>query len=154
MRPLTQFANLLTLGLAACGSGSNLAPFPDPPDHFAFAYASPSCAPWDGRAVEILLTTMPAADPEKARPQLRLAIYPGTTELEGATYRWPAEQLMATGARCDGGACRTAPAGEIRLGHVHPDSTLDGTVTLRFAPDDVLSGGFRAVWRSRRMLCG
>jgi len=61
---------------------------------------------------------------------------------------------MATGARHDGDACRTAPAGEIRVGVVHPASTLDGTVTLRFAPDDVLSGGFQAVWRSGRMLYG
>ena len=76
-----------------------------------------------------------------------------TPGLEGATYRWPADPEVATGARCDAGSCRTAPAGEIRLGAVHPDSTLEGTVTLRFGPDDVLTGGFRAVWRSRRMLC-
>jgi hypothetical protein len=154
MRPVTSLTNLLTLGLAACGSGSDLAPFPDPPDHFAFAYATPSCAPWDGSAVEILLTTMPAGDPEAARPQLRLAVYPRSAELAGTTYRWPDDQLMATGARCDADSCQTAPAGEIRLGTVHPDSTLEGTVTLRFGPGDVLTGGFRAAWRSRRMLCG
>jgi len=145
---------VLALTLTACGSGSGLAPFPNPPDDFAFAYASPSCAPWDGRAVEILLTSAPSADPEDARPQLRLAIYPRTPELQGTTYRWPADQEMGTGARCDADGCRTAPAGEVRLGAVRPDSTLEGAVTLRFGPDEVLSGGFRATWRSRRMLCG
>jgi hypothetical protein len=151
---MTRLAGALTLGLTACGSGSDLAPFPNPPDDFAFAYASPSCAPWDGRAVEILLTATPSSSPEDARPQLRLAIYPRTPKLEGTTYRWPADQEMATGARCDADSCHTAPAGEVHLGAVHPDSTLDGTVTLRFGPADVLTGGFRAIWRSRRMLCG
>jgi hypothetical protein len=154
MRPVIRFTTLLTLGLVACGSGSDLAPVPNPPDDFAFAYASPSCAPWDGRAVEILLTEAPSADPEQVRPQLRVAIYPRTSELEGTTYRWPADQEMATGARCEADSCQTAPAGEVRLSAVRPDSTLEGTVSLRFGPGDVLTGGFRATWRSRRMLCG
>ena len=153
MRPVIRLTSTLTFGLTACGSGSGLAPFPDPPDDFAYAYAAPSCAPWDGRAVEILLTTAPAADPEEARPQLRLAIYPQTPDLEGTTYRWPADPELATGARCDADSCRTAAAGEIVLTAVYPDSTLEGTVTLRFGPQEVLTGGFRAIWRSRRILC-
>jgi len=144
----------LILGLAGCGSGSDLAPLPSAPDNYAYAYASPSCAPWDGRAVEILLTTAPAAAPEEARPQLRLAIYPRTPELQGTTYRWPVDQEMATGARCEADSCQSATEGDVRIRSVHPDSTLEGTVTLRFGPGDVLTGGFRAVWRSRRMLCG
>jgi hypothetical protein len=149
-----QLIGAIGVGLTGCGGGSTLAPLPNPPADFAFAYATPSCAPWDGRAVEILLTTKPSANPEDARPQLRLAIYPRTLGLEAITYRWPADPQTAIGARCDSGSCETAPAGELQLRAVHPDSTLEGTVTLRFGPEDVLTGGFRAVWHSRRMLCG
>jgi len=104
--------------------------------------------------VEILLTTRPSDTPENERPQLRLAIYPREVEISGRTYAWPAEPEMATGARCAGDSCRTASSGEIRLMSVRPDSALDGTLTLRFGPDDVVTGGFRAIWRPRRILCG
>jgi len=34
------------------------------------------------------------------------------------------------------------------------DSALEGTVTLHFGPNETMFGGFRAVWRPRRVLCG
>ena len=140
--------------LVSCGSGSALAPVGNPPGGFAYAYASPDCAPWDGRAVEILLTTKATAEPENERPQLRLAIYPREPEVAGRTYLWPAEPEMASGARCADDSCQSALAGEIRLHAPRPDSALEGTVTLRFGPNDVVTGGFRAAWRPRRILCG
>jgi hypothetical protein len=140
--------------LAGCGSGPDLAPAPGPPADFRYAYASPDCAPWDGRAVQILLTTTPAAAPEEARPQLRLAIYPRETELADQAYRWPNEPQVATGARCTTDSCQTASAGEIRLGPARADSALEGTVTLQFGSTETLIGGFRARWRPRRMFCG
>lgn len=140
--------------LISCGSGASLAPAGSPPGNFAYAYAAPDCAPWDGRAVQILLTTKPTADPENARPQLRLAIYPREIEVAGRTYTWPAEPEMATGGRCPGDSCQSAVAGEIRLHAPRADSALEGTLTLRFGPNDAVSGGFRAVWQPRQMFCG
>ena len=140
--------------LISCGSGASLAPAGSPPGNFAYAYAAPDCAPWDGRAVQILLTTKPTADPENERPQLRLAIYPREIEVAGRTYTWPAEPEMATGGRCPGDSCQSAVAGEIRLHAPRADSALEGTLTLRFGPNDAVSGGFRAVWQPRQMFCG
>jgi len=148
---LATSAALILLG---CGSGSDLTPIPNPPDGFAYAYAMPSCAPWDGRAVEILLTAWPTADPENARPLLRLVVYPRERDLAGQSYRWPADPEMATGARCTADTCDFAESGEIRLGAVRVDSALDGTVTLRFQSNEVLFGGFRAEWRPRQVFCG
>jgi hypothetical protein len=74
-------------------------------------------------------------------------IYPREIRIARQTYRWPAEPEMATGSRCTGDACQTASAGEIRLGSARPDSALQGTLTLRFGPTEVISGVFRAVWR-------
>jgi hypothetical protein len=144
----------LANAVVGCGSGSALAPVGNPPGDFAYAYASPDCAPWDGRAVQILLITKAAAEPENERPQLRVAIYPREIEAAGRTYRWPAEPEMATGSRCTGDSCQSALAGEIRLHAPRPDSALEGTLTLQFGPNDAVSGGFRAVWRPRRILCG
>jgi hypothetical protein len=140
--------------LAACGPSSDPAPVSHPPANFAYAYASPDCAPWDGPAVRILLTTTPSDAPEDERPQLRLVIYPREIRVAGRTYRWPAEPEMAIGARCTGEACESASAGEIRLAPARPDSALEGTVTLRFGPSEVISGGFHAVWRPQRLFCG
>jgi hypothetical protein len=137
-----------------CGSGSGFAPVPGPPNGYAYAYASPDCAPWDGRAVEIVLTTVPTNAPESTRPQLRLAIYPRDAEITGKAYRWPADPEMATGARCIADSCEVAATGEIELRPARPDSSLEGTVTLRFGSNDVAAGGFRAAWRPRRILCG
>jgi hypothetical protein len=140
--------------LAQCGPSSDLTPLPGPPDGFAYAYASPDCAPWDGAAVQILLTTVASDTPETAQPRLRLAIYPREPDLAGKTYRWPAQPEMATGGRCDADTCELAPAGEVHLGPARPDSVLEGTVTLHFGPNETLTGGFRAAWRPRRVLCG
>ena len=140
--------------LASCRSGPPLAPVGSPQGRFAYAYASPDCAPWDGRAVEILLTTRPTAEPENERPLLRLAIYPRENEVAGQTYVWPAEPEMGSGGRCAGDSCQWAPAGQIRLHAARLDSVLEGTLTLRFGPNDEVAGGFRAVWRPRRVLCG
>jgi hypothetical protein len=150
----TGLAVTLAVALAGCGSGPDLAPAQGPPGNFVYAYASPDCAPWDGRAVQILLTTTPTAAPEETRPQLRLVIYPRAVDIAGTAYRWPAEPEAATGARCLADACETASSGEIRLGPARADSALEGTVTLRFGPTEVMTGGFRAAWRPRRIFCG
>jgi hypothetical protein len=97
---------------------------------------------------------MPTDDPDTARPQLRLVIYPREIDPGEKSYRWPTEPEMATGARCTVDSCEVATTGEIRLGPVRADSGLEGTVTLRFASNEVVTGGFRAVWQSRRMFCG
>lgn len=47
-----------------------------------------------------------------------------------------------------------ASAGEIDLASIRPDSTLEGTLTLRFGSTEVISRGFRAVWRPRHLFCG
>ena len=152
---LVAFRSVALAGaLVSCGSGSAFGPVGSPPGNFVYAYASPDCAPWDGRAVQILLTTKPAAEPESERPQLRLAIYPREPEVAGRTYTWPATPEMGSGGRCAGDSCQWALAGQIRLHPARPDSVLEGTVTLQFGPNDQLTGGFRAVWRPRRILCG
>jgi hypothetical protein len=138
--------------LGACGSDP--APAPHPPVGFDFAYALPDCAPWDGRAVRIVLTSVATDDPESARPQLRAVIYPRETELTGKTYRWPASPDEATGARCDAESCDEARAGEVRVTAERPDSVLEGTVILQFANAETVSGSFRAFWRPRAVFCG
>jgi hypothetical protein len=140
--------------LCGCRSGSDLAPLPGPPGEFTYAYASPDCAPWDGRAVSILLTTRPADPPDDVQPQLRLSIYPREVEIAGRTYAWPADPEVAMGSRCTAEGCQPASAGEIRLGPAQADSAFAGSVTLRFGAEDSVSGSFRAIWRGRRVLCG
>ncbi len=139
--------------LGACASGADPAPAPHPPDGFDFAYALPDCAPWDGRAVRIVLTNAATDDPESARPQLRAIIFPRETRLAG-TYRWPASTDQGTGARCGTDSCDQATAGQVRVISERADSVLEGTLTLRFANGETVSGQFRAFWRPRVVYCG
>ena len=144
---------------AGCSASSDLSPLPSPPQGFAHAYAAPSCAPWDGYAVSIVLRGDPL-DPADSlieggdQPQLRVAIYPrDATRLGPRTYRWPRQPEEASGARCEGGRCEPARTGWIRIRSIAADSGLRGEIELQLSGGATFRGGFTAVWRSRKNFC-
>jgi hypothetical protein len=113
------------------------------------------CAPWDGPAITIVLTSHALDSLEATHPVLRLAIYPRGESMTGHTYRWPAEPEAAAGIRCTSAdSCEAATAGQVSLRAVRPDTAVEGRLTLRFASGEEISGGFRAVWLKRRVMCG
>ena len=153
---------LLSLGLlvAACSAQSEPS---GPPAGFEFAYAGPSCAPWDGHAVMLVLRGAPLAPGDSAieagpAPQLRLALYPRSpgispSGLNPGTYRWPSETEVAIGSLCQGGSCSTATSGKIILHEVGTDGRLRGSAELDLPGTGTLRGSFDAEWRPRQMFC-
>jgi hypothetical protein len=137
-----------------------------PPSGFEHAYAAPSCAPWDGYAVSIVMRPTPLAPLDSSIetrdvPHLELGIYPrdergtGRSGIRRGTYRWPADPEVAGGAYCDGGErCTPIRTGRIRVHDVDEDGRLGGTVDLQLDGGRSIRGTFDASWRQRTMLCG
>ena len=152
---------LVVLGLLDCSAP----PEPGaPPAGLGFAYAAPSCAPWDGYAVSLVLRGTPLAPGDSAIEardgvQLRLAIYPreiggpSPSGVRAGTYRWPAEPQVAIGSWCQTTECTTSPTGRITLREVLADGRLRGSVELLLQDGKTLRGSFDAEWRPRRMFC-
>lgn len=150
----------LCLMVAACSAQSEPS---GPPAGFEYAYAGPSCAPWDGHAVSLVLRGAPLAPADSAieagpAPQLRLALYPRSpgispSGLKPGTYRWPSETEVAIGSLCQGGSCSTATSGKVTLHDVGTDGRLRGSAELTLPGAGTIGGTFDAEWRSRQMYC-
>ena len=136
-----------------------------PPAGFEHAYAAPSCAPWDGFAVSVVLRPTPLAPLDsliEARdtPHLELGIYPrdsrgtGRSGLLPGTFRWPADPEVAAGAFCDGERCTSISRGRITVNDAAADGRLRGVVDLALADGRAIRGTFDASWRQRSRLCG
>jgi len=157
---LRHAALLLGVSSISCGDSPDLATLPPSPPGFAYAYAAPSCAPWDGPAVSLVLRSDPLAGSDSLieqgdRPQLRISIYPREAGgLARRTYRWPRQPEEAAASRCESGQCDPVSAGWVTIRTIAPDSQLTGELELRFEGGGTARGGFRAAWRSRRYFCG
>ncbi|HJR36035.1 MAG TPA: hypothetical protein VJ817_13855 [Gemmatimonadales bacterium] len=153
---------ILALGLVAAACSAQAEPS-EPPPGFEYAYAGPSCAPWDGHAVMVVLRGAPLAPGDSAieagpAPQLRLALYPRSpgispSGLNPGTYRWPGETEVAIGSICQGGSCSTATSGKVTLHVVGTDGRLRGSAELTLPDAGTIRGSFDAEWRSRQMYC-
>lgn len=138
----------------ACDQSSDLAPVPNPPSGYGVAFATPDCAPWDGRAIAIVLAGSQADSVIGMAPQIRVAVYPRADSVAGHSFQWPADPESAAATRCVGSRpCEAATSGEI---HFRPgtDTALAGSLVLHFIGGDSVYGGFRAEWRPRQVFCG
>lgn len=150
----------LCLLVAACSAQAEPS---GPPAGFEYAYAGPSCAPWDGYAVSLVLRGAPLAPGDSVidagqEAQLRLAVYPrapgiSPSGLNPGSYRWPSETEVAIGSLCQAGSCSTATSGKITLRNVGTDGRLRGSVELALPDAGTLRGAFDAEWRPRQMFC-
>lgn len=137
----------------------------DPPAGFPHAYAAPSCAPWDGYAVSLVLRSTPLAPLDSlieqgTDAQLQLAIYPrdgrgtGLSGIRPGTVRWPADPEVAGGSLCEGGRCTGISRGRIVVRDAQDDGRLRGFVDLTLGDGRSIRGTFDAPWRPRTQLCG
>jgi hypothetical protein len=143
--------------LAALAGCSSSAGTPPSPPAFDVAYAQPSCAPWDGAAVELVLRpdSVPgSAAIDSASTRLQLAIFPTASSNLVGTYSWPSQPEQAMGSACTEAGCEILPSGTVEILAVNTDSSLEGTVSLRRRDSTTVRGGFHAQWRGRTILCG
>jgi hypothetical protein len=159
------FALVLLAGPAACAGGQESAIPSEPPPGFRYAYAAPSCAPWDGFAVSLVLrddalTATDSMIEAGDRAHLQIGLYPRGSEgiapsgLAPGTFRWPNQPEMAGGARCENGRCEAAPTGRVIIRDVQPDGRFSGEVDVILRNGEPVRGSFQADWRTRQMFCG
>ncbi len=159
MTPLRVVIASLTCSIA-CNGGPDPLAVVTPPAGLTYAYAAPSCAPWDGYAVSLVLRVDSLADSVSAieggtGAALQLAIYPRAAGgLVPGTYEWPANPDVAGGARCESGSCTALPRGAITIRRIGGDQSLEGSIVIWPASGAPVHGGFRAAWRPRQALCG
>ena len=147
---------VLALGLVA-GCSASSSEVDDLPEPFTYAIAMRDCAPWDGAAMTILLTTQPVSDSTGVidAPHLRLSVWRSPASLGGVSVEWPADKVEAAASWCDNATeCEAATSGVVRFREVKTDSVAEGNFWLAFAHRDSSVGGFRAGWLHRQMMCG
>lgn len=148
------------LATACDGPGA----LPAPPDAYPHATAMADCAPWDGAAISVFLSSEPA-DPEAPigsevpRPHLWVSVYDGVNALAGERFEIDQERSAGAALCADEGPCLPATGGWIRFRDASPDGLLTGELEVEVGPSDAggvrtLAGGFRAVWLEREVLCG
>lgn len=140
----------LALVLLACDSGSAGA---GPAEPWAYAVAEPSCAPWDGAATAVVLSTSPL-DSLNTPPHLSLLLYQGPEAARGHRFEVGATGTAGAGASyCPPvGDCTWATAGEVRVSGA--GGMFAGSYDLIFADGSHQSGRFTAPLRERQALCG
>ena len=135
------------------------------PPGFQNAYAAPSCAPWDGYAVSLVLRNDALAPTDSliekgSEPHLQIGLYPRESRgsnpsgLEPATFEWPADPEVANAGYCLNGQCENASKGRVRVTSVLPSGDFEGDVEITMPDGKVVRGGYQAKWRPRTMLCG
>lgn len=147
---------LLMAGSLACGDDGM--PVHQPPAGFSFAYATPSCAPWDGPAVTLYLTPQ-AVDSGSPLPppgaSLGVSIWKSRAELPGARFSWPSSGQVGAAQVCTREAeCEAASGATVAFGQDGSQDTLQGMMDLAFPQRGRITGDFRARWIQRSMFCG
>jgi len=143
----------IVLLFACSNSTSELGELPKP---FTHATAMGDCAPWDGAAVSILLTTGPVdSTVQPSPPFLRLAIWKSRSSLGSNVFAWPSDEPVGAASYCaTADSCEAADTGRVQFGETGSDGTLVGKFELSFRNKGPVAGGFRAAWQERRVLCG
>ena len=147
----------LALGLVAVGCTATSSELGDLPEPFTHAVAMQDCAPWDGAAMSILLTTEAVNDSSAVigSPHLRLSVWRSPSVLQNATIQWPGDPVEASASWCENDdTCEAASSGMVQFHEVWVDSLATGEFRLAFASRDSVIGGFRAGWLHRQMMCG
>ena len=155
----------LTLILTACAGGQESPISAVAPPGFQNAYAAPSCAPWDGYAVSLVLRDDALAPADSQieggqQPHLQIGLYPRNSRggnpsgLEPATFEWPADPVIASAGFCANGRCEDTPRGRVRVTSVSPNGDFAGDIEITLGDGKVVRGRYQATWRHRTMLCG
>lgn len=155
MKVLTVAGVVLVWLVPGCGPGSEPGPLSTPPEGYAKSYAVADCAPWDGPAVTLYLFDSAVDSVTATTHHLRISIWKPLAEVQGRTFSWPADAARGGAVRCvSEESCQPIAVGTIRFRPAEPDSSVSGYLRLRFGAADSVVGGFRAAWRSRRVMCG
>jgi len=145
VRLTSLYALLLVL---ACGSES----IPGPPTDLPYSAAFRTCGPADGPAVGIILASGPIQASSAPTPYVRMMI---TQPLEQIVdHSWSVDDGMGASYVAAPNELESAISGAVTIRAIGPDSSVLGSVLLRFPTRGQISGGFTARWINISPLCG
>jgi hypothetical protein len=124
---------------------------------FPFAYFHDDCAPWDGRALTIILSHEELEPYQASYPSVRVTSWRPPSKVAGASFEWSGvTQDQGYANWCDSEeACRTASSVRVRFDRVQPSpDEIAGQLRLEFEGGQVVEGAFKAVGLPLQMMCG
>lgn len=136
---------LTAIAASAKGDGPN----------FSYGVMQSSCAPWDGPAIEMRLTTAPAECKKVSGPFLSVAIWRGLPVHAGQAFNFGAGSDAGSVARCTKeGDCKLTDSATITFDKYQERGSAAGHYELQFKGGEILKGTFEAKWCEERVLCG
>jgi len=122
---------------------------------FSYALIRPSCAPWDGAAIEVTLTKEPAQCTRTDGPYLAIGVWKGLPLHDGQEVLFSSGSNAGFASQCaKAGDCERAESGKIVFEKFQPGSGASGHYELHFKGGRTLIGNFDAKWCNDRVVCG
>jgi hypothetical protein len=156
MRPNGYFLSLLAVLLVAASAATTDPALMSSSDtSFPYGTMHPSCAPWDGPAIEVRLTPGPAECKRTSGPYLSIVIWRGLPLKSGQVVKWePGSDNGSAGYCQKDGECRRAQSATIVFDKYSDRDGAAGTYELHFKEGDTMKGKFDVKWCEERMFCG
>jgi len=122
---------------------------------FSYGTMQSSCAPWDGPAIEIRLTTEPAQCKRVTEPYISIAIWRGLPVHAGQIVKFGTGSDAGSVARCaKEGDCKLAQSATIVFNSYQEGASAAGHYELQFKDGEILKGTFAVKWCQERVVCG
>lgn len=121
-----------------------------------FATIQGSCAPWDGAAIELLLSPSRPAETGPTPPWIVVSVWKSRDEVSGGTFRFPdgsGRVGAVTHCRSEDN-CEPVESGVVRFDRFVPGKPATGTFDLILKGGRRERGGFSAEWRELSVPCG
>ncbi len=123
--------------------------------NFSFGIMQSSCAPWDGPAIALRLTTEPAECKKVSGPFLSISIWRGLPIHAGQAVNLDAGSGVGSVARCaKEGDCKLAQAATIVFDRYQQGASAAGHYEVQFKGGEILNGTFEVKWCEERVICG
>ncbi len=122
---------------------------------YSFALIEPSCAPWDGGAIELTLTKESAKCDRTDGPYLAIGVWKGLPIHSGQEVAFDSRSSVGFASQCaQAGDCERAESGKVFFDNVEQGKRANGHYELMFKGGKTLTGKFDAKWCDKRVVCG
>jgi len=145
---------IAAIGLTTAAILTAPAALPSSPS-FPYGLIRRSCAPWDGPAIDVRLTTETADCKRETEPFVDIGVWRGLPLHAGQEVKFGSGSDAGFASRCAReGNCERAESGRIVFDAYDEDSGARGHYELQFKGGEIVKGSFDAKWCKQRVICG
>lgn len=122
---------------------------------YKFGVVHRDCAPWDGAAIAVKLSTKLLQCNRTVEPYLRIAVYDLPIQTDKIIKLDYDNHMHGQAVRClKGDTCESADSGEVVITSFKEGTGATGRYQMKFRDGSTLSGTFDAKWCELRFFCG